>query len=70
MGVKSTYEIDRETAMEVIDAKLHECTDNELALILENFNYSEFRNYIVVEQLGTPDNRQITSLEDFTSKIV
>jgi len=47
MSLKRTYEIERSTASQVISNKLLSCTNHQLAEILEVFEESEFRNYIV-----------------------
>lgn len=54
MSIKSTYNIDRATAIAIIHSKLHTCTNGELSNILEEFEESFFRNYIVYDTL--PDN--------------
>ena len=56
MGIKSTYDIDRATAIAVIYGNLQGCSNEELADILEAFKQSEFRNYIVHDQL--PEQRE------------
>ena len=45
MGIKSTYDIERSTALAVILSKLHECSNEQLANMLEQFDESYFRNY-------------------------
>ena len=52
MGVKATHHIERHTAMAVILTKLHELSNNKLANVLEAFNESEYRNYIVENSLS------------------
>jgi len=51
MGIKSTYHINRQTAIAVIVGKLNSCTNEQLAEILESFEESYFRNYIAHNQL-------------------
>lgn len=67
MGIKSTYDIDRQTAISVIVSKLNTCTNEQLANMLEAFEESYFRNYMVYDQL--PDNpdeyRTIRNLGEF-----
>lgn len=56
MGIKSTYYISRETAIKVVLNKIEDCTNEELAEILEGFNESYFRNYIVCDKLPEHDD--------------
>lgn len=50
MGIKSTYEVPRSTAIEIISNKLLVSVSNsELADMLEAFPESEFRNYDVYD---------------------
>lgn len=51
MGIKSTYNISRRTAIDVINSKVYECTNDQLASMLLDFEESYFRNYSVTENL-------------------
>lgn len=51
MGVKSTYDISRQTAINVILSKLYNLSNDALANMLEEFEESEYRNYSVHDQL-------------------
>ena len=68
MGVKSTYDIDRATALTVILSKVHKCNNNQLSMMLEEFDESEFRNYIVRDNLPEINDewdKQIKTVSDF-----
>jgi hypothetical protein len=67
MGIKSTYNIDRQTAINVIMSKIHYSTNEQLADMLESFEESYFRNYIVYDQLPNEvdDYRTIKNIRDF-----
>ncbi len=68
MGVKSTYDISREVALEVIHAKLSSLSNDRLGNILEQFHESQFRNYDVLDwepEAEDDEARIITSVEDF-----
>ena len=67
MGIKSTYDIDRQTAIAVIVSKVNSCTNEQLASMLEEFDESYFRNYIVYDQLpDEPDEyRTIRNFGEF-----
>jgi hypothetical protein len=54
MGIKSTYDIERQTAIAIIVSKINNSTNKELEDILEQFEESHFRNYIVHDKL--PDD--------------
>jgi hypothetical protein len=54
MGIKSTYDIERQTAIAIIVSKINNRTNKELEDILEQFEESHFRNYIVYDKL--PDD--------------
>jgi len=75
MGIKSTYDIDRETALEVIVSKVYRCTNEQLASILLDFEESYFRNYIVYDELDEVDedeqcfDRVIRSVDDFNNVV-
>ena len=72
MGLKSTFEISRGTAIEVILDKIEECSNDQLSLILEEFKESEYRNYSVQYVLDEDSNPDYTiaNLEDFNTKHV
>lgn len=67
MGVKSTHHIERHTAMAVILTKLHELSNSKLAYMLEAFDESEYRNYIVENSLSADtlanDNERVDADE-------
>lgn len=67
MGIKSTYHIDRQTALSIIVGKIAGCTNEQLASMLEEFEESHFRNYIVEDQVGSrlDDNRVIRNVSEF-----
>lgn len=67
MGIKSTFDIDRQTAIAVIVSKVISCTNEQLENMLEEFEESYFRNYIVYDQLpDKPDKyRTIRDFSDF-----
>ena len=66
MGYKSSYDIERKTALQIIQSKLLELDNNSLASILEEFKESHFRNYCVVDSFSDENNdRQIKSIEEF-----
>ena len=69
MGIKSTYEIERAIAEQIIISKLYSCTNEQLANILEAFKESYFRNYIVRDRewmVEEPD-RVIQNISEFES---
>jgi len=71
MGIKGTHTISRETAIEVILTKVHESTNKQLAIMLEEFEESYFRNYAVVDEMPSVEEADweegfmIRNLEDF-----
>lgn len=69
MGVKSTYEIDRQTALSIILGNVLKLDNRQLSNILLEFEESYYRNYIVYEVLPNNDieypSRQIRSVEEF-----
>ena len=67
MSIKSTYDIDRQTAIAVIITKIHNCTNKQLANMLEEFDESYFRNYIVYDQLSEEADieRTIKNISEF-----
>ena len=73
MGIKSTYNINRQTALTVIFNKLSECTDKQLENILLDFKESYFRNYKISDApiKNHEDNlaldRNIKTLDDFNN---
>lgn len=66
MGIKSTFDIDRQTAIAVIVSKINNCSNEQLENILEEFDESYFRNYIVHDYLPDEDeDRVIKTVSDF-----
>lgn len=63
MSVKSTYYIDRETALAVILSKVLSCSDEQLEEILEVM--SSFRNYVVGSIEDRPEDSVIRSTGDW-----
>ncbi len=55
MGIKSTHDITRETAMAVLMSKIPILTDEQLENILEEFEESYYRNYSIVDEIDEPD---------------
>ena len=51
MSIKSTYNINRQTAIIIIISKIHSCTNEQLGNILEEFEESYFRNYEVFDNI-------------------
>ena len=52
MSIKTTHDIDRQTAIAVIVSKINSCTNDQLANMLEEFDESYFRNYFVYDDLS------------------
>jgi hypothetical protein len=75
MGIKSTYDIDRQTALAVIVSKVYGCTNEQLASMLLDFEESYFRNYSVYDELPEVDedeqcfDRVIRSVDDFNNGV-
>lgn len=66
MGVKSTYQISRETAKEVLMSSILRCTNEELEEMLEALPQSEYRNYLVFDNtLEWTNKKTINSPEEF-----
>ncbi len=65
MGIKSTHYITRQTAIAVIVSKINECSNQQLANMLEEFDESYFRNYIVFDQLPDDDYMVIKDIKEF-----
>lgn len=68
MGIKSTFDIDRQTAITIIVSKVYSCTNDQLANILEEFEESYFRNYTVCDKLPDvidDDCRVIRNINEF-----
>lgn len=67
MGIKSTYYLNRETAINVILQKIDTCTNEQLSNMLEDFDESYFRNYTVFDVLPSEsdDDRTIKNVEEF-----
>lgn len=51
MSIKATHDIDRATAISVIINKINECSNDQIANMLEEFDESYFRNYAVHDVL-------------------
>lgn len=56
MGIKTTYNIDRQTAIAIIVSKINECSNKQIGNMLEEFDESYFRNYWVTDQLEDDPN--------------
>ena len=69
MGIKNTFDIDRQTAITVIVSKINNCTNEQLANMLLDFKESYFRNYRVYDELPEQDeySRTIKTVDDFNS---
>lgn len=66
MGIKSTYDIERELAINIILNKINECSNEQLSNILEEFNESYFRNYKVYNYLPNEfSDRAIKTFSEF-----
>jgi hypothetical protein len=66
MSIKTTHHIDRQTALAVIVSKINNCSNDQLANILEEFDESYFRNYLVYDNLPDKDgNYVIKTVSDF-----
>ena len=66
MGYKSSYDIERKTALQIIQSRLNELDNKSLAYILEEFEESHFRNYCVVDSFSDEnEDTQIKSIEEF-----
>ena len=66
MSIKTTYDINRETAIAVIVSKINNCSNDQLANMLEEFDESYFRNYFVYDELPNEfANYVIKKVSDF-----
>lgn len=66
MSIKTTHDIDRQTAIAVIVSKINNCSNDQLANMLEEFDESYFRNYIVHDSLPDEDgNFVIKTVSNF-----
>ena len=66
MSIKTTHDIDRQTSIDIILSKIHSCTNDQLANMLEEFDESYFRNYFVYDELPNEDgNYVIKTVSDF-----
>lgn len=66
MSIKTTHDIDRQTAIAVIVSKINTCSNDQLANMLEEFDESYFRNYFVYDNLPNEDgNFVIKTVSDF-----
>lgn len=57
MSVKSTHIITRKVATQVIIQKIFECSDNQLADILESIVDSPFYNFRIVNEEDIEENK-------------
>lgn len=53
MGAKSTYDISRDLAIQVVQSKIERCSNKELSEMLEALKESEYGNYKVVDSLSS-----------------
>lgn len=58
MGIKSTYYIERETAIRVMQSKLYQMTNEELSNALESLKESTYRNYSIVSKLEEKEENE------------
>lgn len=66
MSIKTTHTINRQTSIEVIINKINECSNEQLSNILEEFDESYFRNYIVYDNIPDENgNFVIRNINDF-----
>ena len=67
MGVRSTYDIDRATAQQVLMSNLYKLTNEQLASMLLDLEESEFRNYIVYDELldHSDSDKVIRNINEF-----
>lgn len=65
MSIKSTYAIKRDLAKKIILSKIHTCTDTELERILEAFEESYLRNYIITDDLNKINSFNIKTIKEF-----
>lgn len=72
MGIKSTYLITRETALQVMMTNLQKVENRELEDMLESFPESHFRNYTICTQQEIEEDdkekwpmRKIKTINDF-----
>lgn len=66
MSIKTTHYIERQTAIAIIVSKINSCSDDQIANMLEEFDESYFRNYIVCDSLADEShNFVINSVSDF-----
>lgn len=67
MGIKSTYQITRETALGIINYKMIDLSDREIEEILESYSESDFRNYDIVDVVNENcgSGKSINSIYEF-----
>lgn len=66
MGIKTTYNISRQTAIDVVKSKIDNATNEELEEILLGFKESYFRNYSVSDELPNDGwDYVISDVDDF-----
>lgn len=70
MSIKSTYNIERQLAIDIIISKVNECTNEQLENILLEFDESYYRNYLVHDKLEEDTWRAIKTVYDFNNDFV
>ena len=55
MSIKTTFDISRETALNIIEARVKYLPNEQIAEILLTFPESHFRNYRVYDELKDSD---------------
>jgi hypothetical protein len=68
MGVKSTFSIPRDIALQVIKRDIDTLSNNDLACILEMLPQSDYRNYSIDGK--DVENRTIKTVYEFETKHV
>lgn len=70
MSIKSTYDIERKLAIDIIISKVNECTNEQLANMLLEFDESYYRNYQVHDKLEGDSWWTIKTVDDFNNDFV
>ena len=70
MSIKSTYNIERQLAIDIIISKVNECTNEQLANMLLEFDESYYRNYQVNDKLEGDSWWTIKTVDDFNNDFV
>jgi hypothetical protein len=66
MGIKTTYNISRQTAIDVVKSKIDNAANEELEEILLGFKESYFKNYSVYDELPNDGwDYVISDVDDF-----